>query len=193
MLAFLPQNYLVTNPFLIKTRRYNKLPLLTQTNLMYIFFKDQTQRPIMWGFLPQLHPVNRLLYDYNFRKPFWLFWARVYRRDSGLLTNNITKSAMRWTLMNTYNQFFLNEPVPAVLPALKASMNVRYLQPVKILHFAFHKKSYHIMMFYVLNLLTSFNTSLRSTYKFHYSFIFLPHSFIVLPFLNIFYFRMNHY
>lgn len=193
MLPFIVQNYAISTPFLIKTRRYNKLPLLSQINLMYVFFKDQTQRPIMQGFLPQLHPVNQLLYDYNFRKPFWLFWARVYRRDSGVLTNNVTKSAMRWTLVNTYNRFFLNETIPAGLPKLRAFMNVRYLQPVKVLHFAFHKKSYHVVMFYILNILTSFNIAINSSYKLHYSFIFLPYNFIILPFLNIFYFRMNHY
>jgi len=160
---------------------------------MYVFFKDQTHRPIMTSFLPGLHPVNRLLYDYNFRKPFWLLWSRVYRKDSGLVTNNLTKSAMRWTLANTYDRFFGKKRITLRLPKLDAPLNVRYLQPIKVLHFAFHKKSHNTLIFYVLNLLTFSNISLRSTYKFYYSFMFLPVNFITLPFLNIFYFRLNHY
>lgn len=178
---------------MIKTRRYNKLPLLSQTNLMYVFFRDQIHRPVMVSFMSQLHPVNKLLYDYSFRKPFWLFWSVVYRKDSGLLTNNITKSAIRWTLSDTYDRFFGHKSVSTVLPSLQKLLNVKYLQPIKVLHFAFHKKNHNTVIFYILNLTTFFNISLSSTYKLNYSFIFLPHNFIILPFLNIFYFRINHY
>lgn len=187
------QNFNFTQPFLIRTKRYNLFPLLSQTELTYVFMKEHVFGFMNLGVRLPLHLAINQLFKHNIRRPFWLFLKGITDRKTGLISNNLSKSAAHWTLENTYRLFFGQRDHKLVCPNLVELLNARYFQPVVAIHYSFHKKHYNTLMFYWINLILASHPAGLRTYHLPYNFVLFPNHFYVLMFVNLFYFRIHHY
>jgi len=61
------------------------------------------------------------------------------------------------------------------------------------LSFAFQKKTYDTLMFYILFLLVNNYSSPQNSFKLYYSFVLYPTNFSLYPFLNLFYFKLRQF
>lgn len=187
------QNYANNYPIIIRTKRYNRFPLLGQTELSYVFFKDHILMFTRARLYNQLSLTINQLFTLHFRSKFWLLWKGLTSKNSGLISNNITRSASFWTLANTEQLFIKNKKHTIKFPPKQELSNIKYFQPIVALHYSFNKSFYNNLIFYWINLILSFQPVMITEFKLRYSFILLPSHFYLFTFLNLFYFRIHNY
>ena len=102
----------------------------------------------------------------------------------GLYTNNLTKSLSFHTISN------LVKPVGEKSQFRKLTST--YIQPIVIVNFSFHKKTYNILIMYILYLLTHMYTNNFVNFNLWHTYIVLPKHFYVLNFCNNYYFQLHH-
>lgn len=192
MLSFVVQNFYST-PFLPKTQRYNKLIVANNTQLLYIFIKENVH--CTWN--KQINVLTNLpasfLFDTIFTRRFYKFFKPLYTRYLGIMTVNLTKSALHKTFSDLNAMLRLSRPLIPHQSHFYCAHNIKYLQPVTVVTFSFQKTTYNTLMIYILFLLTNFYTPSQNSFKLYYSFIIQPSGLIVYPFLNLFYFKMRQF
>ena len=192
MISFVVQNF-YSNPFLSKTQRYNKLVVAMNTQLLYLFIKNTIHftgsqfNKINWS------QLSVLLMRRFFTKSFFLFFKKINTKNFGIMTSNLTKSFIYKTL-NDFDQLIVSKDLKNKnLRYVPSRHNVRYLQPITIVSFAFQKKTYDTLMSYIIFLLVGNYTAPQNSFNLFYSFIICPPNFALYPFLNLFYFKLRQF
>jgi len=192
MISFVVQNF-YSNPFLIKTQRYNKLVISMNTHLLFLFIKNNIQNSHLSGIKSVTHSLPVFLLNRFFTKTFFSFFKKLYIKNFGIMTCNLTKSCIRKTFSDL-NHFLMYRDIDTVSISHNYSLStIKYLQPITILSFAFQKKTYDTLMFYILFLLVNNYSSPQNSFKLYYSFVLYPTNFSLYPFLNLFYFKLRQF
>jgi len=190
MLSFVVQNFLNPNPFLIKTQRFNNLIKLLNTKTIFFFSKLTMHFFIFSQNISQLNPYLYFFYDKQYIQFFWHYFKKIFSKNLTLITSNALKSYLYSTIVNFDK--LLTGPLTCSLVTVKSSTSLVYFEPVQTISFAFHKKLYNTLMFYIFNVLTTQYFSTQSTFQIFYSFIHLPSNFNMYMFLNFFYFKIRN-
>jgi hypothetical protein len=190
ILSFVVQNFYQHNPFLIKTYRYSKLILLKE-NLFLIYFLIYNL-----SFFRNPNKVLNLKIFIFFKKKilkyFYLFYKNALKFKSSFYINNLTKSFIFWFIKPInyflrYNKFIVMD-----IFVKGYSTTLDYSQPITLVKFPWNRLYYNRLIFLYINLIVSFYFNYIYNYKLFYNFIFILNNFYVLPFLNIFYFKLRH-
>lgn len=192
MISFVVQNFYST-PFLPKTQRYNKLVIAMNTKLLFIFLKLNVQNDAGKASTVSNFPVYMYLLDRFFRRNLYGIFKAVYTQKFGIMSLNLTKSCMFKVFYNL--NLLLKMDYTGALPThQKYSIhNVKYLQPVTIVSFAFHKSTYNTLMIYIISLLPNWYTPNQNTFKLYYGFVLYTSNLSLYPFLNHFYFKLRQF
>ena len=128
-----------------------------------------------------------------FSKTFYAFFKKIYTRNMGIMTINLTKSFLYKTFHNLDN--FITSRGFLVQPdSHKYSLHtVAYLQPITIVSFAFHKKTYDTLMIHIMLLLVGNYNPNQNSFSLYYSFILKSPNLSLYPFLNLFYFKLRQF
>ena len=192
MISFVVQNF-YSNPFLPKTQRYNKLVIAMNTQLLYLFIKNSIYYTSKQSNSVNYSPVSIFLMSKFFTKSFFLFFKKINTKSFGIMTANLTKSLIYKTV-NDLDNLLVSKTVNKALNSYTPSKySVCYLQPITILSFAFQKKTYDTLMSYIIFLLVNNYPAPQNSFNLFYSFIICPHSFMLYPFLNLFYFKLRQF
>lgn len=192
MISFVVQNFFNT-PFLAKTQRYNNLVISMNTKLLYTFVKFTSySRFSSHNSLRALSFIN-FLYQKFFIRGFFAFFKKLYSNQLGLMTINLTKSLTHKTFSNLNFMLDKGTFIKSHNRNLFSLYNIKYLQPITIISFAFQKKTYNSLMVFVLFLLVSNYTSSQNSFKLYYSFILKSPNLSLYPFLNLFYFKLKQF
>lgn len=163
------------------------------TKLLYLFIKDTTYYTNSYFSHTHQLPISIYLMDKFFRKTFFLFFKKINTKNFGIMTINLTKSLLYKTLSDVDNLVLSKNLLMPDSNYTLTLHNVKYLQPVTIISFAFQKKTYDTLMIYIFFLLVDNYTSAQNAFKLNYGFILLPHNFLLYPFLNLFYFKLRQF
>ena len=158
-----------TNKFLLKL--FNKLLIFYYyNNLPQIYLKSQF--------------IKFLLETYFF-KNFYKIYKSFIIKNTGLLTINFTKS-LTYSIINSLNNL-------QITFSKIIQVNSIYLQPIIVVNFSFHKKTYNTLIIFILFFLTTFYSNNYTNFNLYYSFIIIPKNFLYLNFLNNYYFKLYQY
>lgn len=192
MISFVVQNFFNT-PFLAKTQRYNNLVISMNTKLLYAFVKFTSySRLSSHNSLHALSFIN-FLHQKFFIRGFFAFFKKLYSNQLGLMTINLTKSLTHKTFSNLNIMLDKGTFIKSHNHNLFSLYNIKYLQPITIVSFAFQKKTYNSLMVFVLFLLVSNYTPSQNSFKLYYSFILKSPNLSLYPFLNLFYFKLKQF
>lgn len=192
ILSFVVQNF-YSQPFLPKTQKYNKFVISNNTQLLYLFIKENGS--YSWGRALTIltNSPGTFLFNKIFTKRFYKFFKRLYTKQLGLMSINLTKSSLHKTFSDLNALIALKRPVLNPVSHFFCAHNVKYLQPITLITFSFHKTTYNTLMIYVMLLLTNFYTPSQNEFKLYYSFIIQPANLAIYPFLNFFYFKIRQF
>lgn len=192
MISFVVQNFF-SAPFLPKTQRYNNLVVSMNTKLLYMFIKNDVLTLNNLSRLVLTLPFTSFLLWRFFSKTFYAFFKKIYTRNMGIMTINLTKSYLYKTFDNLDN-FITSRGALVKLHTHKYSLHsVAYLQPITIVSFAFHKKTYDTLMIHIMMLLVGNYNPNQNSFNLYYSFILKSPNMSLYPFLNLFYFKLRQF
>jgi hypothetical protein len=147
-----------------------------------------------WGIytkLKQLTPYfTNLKFEY-FVKPFWKHFKKFFTKKLGTSISNLSKSFFYWTYINLLqnlthlkkNNKKIKSPTPSVI----------YMYPNTLIPFSFNVKTYNVLVFFIITMLTTFYNPNRTEFKLYYSFIWRPVNLLNYNFLTRFYFKIKNY
>ena len=127
-----------------------------------------------------------------FLKTFWKYFKSFILRDSGLITNNISKSFVFSTIY-TINSKLWNKKSYINLNDHKHLSFSLYLKPVSIFSFSFQNHTYNTIIFLIFNLINSSYYSFKNDFKLVYGFILYQNNYKLFYFCNIPYFKVFNY
>jgi hypothetical protein len=192
LISFVVQNFYST-PFLPKTQRYSKLVVATNTQLLYLFIKDNVHYTSNQFNHINHSPVSVLLVNRLFSKPFFLFFKKINTKSFGIMTANLTKSLLYKTVVELDNLIVSGKPTKPSAPYVFSKYSGCYLQPIAVLSFAFQKKTYDTLMSYIIFLLVNNYVAPQNSFNLFYGFILCPYNFMLYPFVNLFYFKLRQF
>ena len=163
------------------------------TQLLFLFIKSHNA-----PYLSQtthLKTLKSFFYLNNklFKKSFYKFFKKIFSQQLGIMSLNLTKSFL-FSIFNDLN-VFLHKNYPATnLEAQTFSLyTIKYTQPIILVSYAFHKQTYNTLMLYILFFLTQVYATTQNSFKLNYSFMLHTPNLNLYPFLNFFYFKLNHF
>jgi hypothetical protein len=192
MISFVVQNFYST-PFLAKTQRYNSLVISMNTKLIYTFLKLNSYTFNNLAHAPKTISFTLFLYREFFTNTFFAFFKKLYSTRMGIMTINLTKSLLHKTFNDLNTQLAFENKQESSLNHKYSLHRVNYLQPITIVSFAFHKKTYDTLMIFITLLLVSNYSAPQNSFKLYYSFILKSPNYALYPFLNLFYFKLKQF
>lgn len=143
------------------------------------------------GVLSEL-PINIFLYSKFFEKTFFKFFKKLHTTNLGIMSTNLTKSLFTktYTDLNLYISKKQNEVTKL---NYISKYDVKYLQPITIVAFAFQKKTYDTLMVFIISMLVNNYGPAYNSFRLYYGFIFQLNNFNMYPFLNLFYFKLRQF
>jgi hypothetical protein len=193
MLSFVVQNFLIVNPFLVKTQRYNTLTRALSTKLSVVSIKIISNFSRFNQYCYFLNPILLSLFTNQYINLFWKPFKKIFFKKFGIITPNLTKSSIYWILRDFSFILILRRGQFENRKLLMSVDNMMYCQPVQVLSFAFQKQICNTLMFYLFFMFSSTYLSTRTTFKLYYTFILFPPNFSLYMFLNLYYFKIRHY
>jgi len=163
----------------------------SNTHLLYIFIKMN-----MINFSGNQYHLTRLtlslsLYSQFFEKSFYKFFKRMHVSNLGIMSINLTKSLFG-KVYSDLNLQISKKVKPSKL-SYSSKHNVNYLQPITIISFSFHKKTYDTLMIFIISILVNNYNTPYNFFKLYHGFLLKPNNFNVYPFLNLFYFKLKQF
>lgn len=192
MISFVVQNFYST-PFLAKTQRYNNLVIAMNTKLIYTFLKLNSCTFNNLAYEPKIINFTLFLYSKFFTNTFFAFFKKLYSARMGIMTINLTKSFLHKTFSDLNTQLTTPNSLNSMMSHKYSLHRVNYLQPITIVSFAFHKKTYDTLMIFVLLLLVSNYNPTQNSFKLYYSFVLRSPNLSLYSFLNLFYFKLKQF
>ena len=163
------------------------------TQLLYLFIKNSIYYTSNQANKISYSPVSIFLMNKFFTKSFFLFFKKINTKNFGIMTANLTKSFIYKTL-NDFDTLLVSKKATQVSTCyMPSKYSVCYLQPITVLSFAFQKKTYDTLMSYIIFLLVNNYSAPQNSFNLFYSFIICPQSFMLYPFLNLFYFKLRQF
>ena len=192
MIGFVVQNF-SSNPFLIKTQKYNASVVQNSTQLLYLFIKRlvYVKYDLSWN-LRISKKFNRL-YASVFIKPFWGLFRKMHTHSLGILTVNLTKSYYHDTYASLNNLLLPSNRTKFKKHNEITVLSTIYYKPVYVLPFSFQNITYNTIIFFLFFRLVSSYSAPQNDFSLYYSYVIRPHNFTMYPFLNLFYFRVKHF
>ena len=192
MLSFVVQNFYST-PFLAKTQRYNNLVIAMNTKLIYTFLKLNSSTFSSLSYVPKTINFTIFLYNKFFVTTFFAFFKKLYSSRMGIMTINFSKSLLFKTFHNLNAELDVTNSFEKPSTHKHSLYRVKYLQPITIISFSFHKKTYDTLMIFITLLLVTNYSSTQNSFKLYYSFILKSPNYSLYPFLNLFYFKLKQF
>lgn len=127
-----------------------------------------------------------------FLKTFWKYFKSFILRDSGLLTNNMSKSFVFSTIY-MINSKLWNKKNYINLNHHKHLSFCLYLKPVSVFSFSFQNHTYNTLIFLIFNLINASYHSFKNDFKLIYGFILYQDNYRLFYFCNIPYFKIFNY
>ena len=190
MISFVVQNF-HSQPFLIKTQKYNALVVQCNTDLLYTLIKVIVELSCSKVNIARNYTPTYYMFRSNFVQPFWLLFKKLISRKAGLMSINLTKSYYHHTISNLYSS--IREGHLGNFTAHHKNHLIAYAQPQVVLPFSFQKQTYNTLMFYILfQLVTNYATP-QKNFKLYHAYVMRPQNFVAYGFLNLFYFRLTHF
>ena len=177
----------------MRTKRYLTLVLCTQTRLVFLFLKRLISFTFYLQNFNKMNQFSIFFFNHSFTRTYWRFFKKIKNHKYGLVTNNLTKSSIFWTLQNLYTLVSANWQRNVTLPVTPSLVSLRYYRPFKVLGFAFQKSTFNTLMFYIFLLLSTPHFGHMSSFMLRYGFLWFPGSFKLYMFVNFFYFKLRHY
>ena len=193
MLSFVVQNFLIVNPFLVKTQRYNTLTRALSTKLSVVSIKIISNFSRFNQYCYFLNLILLSLFTNQYINLFWKPFKKIFFKKFAIITPNLTKSSIYWILRDFSFILILRRGQFENRKLLMSVDNMMYCQPVQVLSFAFQKQICNTLMFYLFFMFSSTYLSTRTTFKLYYTFILFPPNFSLYMFLNLYYFKIRHY
>lgn len=190
MISFVVQNF-YTQPFLIKTQKYNALIVKYSTDLLYTLIKvvvELSCSRLNWA---HTYTPTDYMFQSNFIKPFWLLFKSLISRKAGIMSINLTKSYYHHTvtsLRDSVKRGYISSHNTDVSNSLSV-----YMQPHVVLPFSFQTQTYNTLMFYILFQLVTNYAAPQNDFKLYHAYVMRPQNFVTYSFLNLFYFRLTHF
>lgn len=192
MISFVVQNFFNT-PFLYKTQRYNNLVISMNTKLLYTFIKLNSHYAVSCSQTIKSLTFTMFMYRKFFTKTFFNFFKNIYSKQMGIMSLNLTKSFIYKTFSDLNYALSSNNFKNINSRHIYSNHNIKYLQPVTVVSFSFHKKTYDTLMIFILLLLVSNYTPSQNSFRLYYSYILKSPNFTLYPFLNLFYFKLKQF
>jgi len=192
MIGFVVQNF-SSQPFLIKTQKYNASVKSDNTQLLYLFLKQliYIKYDISWNIYFSKN-INSL-YRTCFVQSFWKFFHKMHTHNVGILTVNLTKSFFYETYLCLNNLLKPTYNLSYKKIAPLSTWNTFYKKPIYVLPFSFQKTTYNTIIFFLFFKLVSLYSAPQNDFKLYHSYVLRPNNFMLYMFLNLFYFRVQHF
>lgn len=131
----------------------------------------------------------------EFTLALWKFFKKLLVSGFGLVTDNLSKSVMYWSL-KTLNTLILNRISSSNKKNLfkrnKISLlTSKYVEPVAIFSFSFQNKIYNSLMLSFLFMFVNNYLSIRVDFRLYYSFLIFNNNFSFYSFINLYYFKIK--
>jgi len=163
------------------------------TKLIYTFLKLNSCTFNSLAHAPKTTSFTIFLYNKFFTTTFFAFFKKLYSTRMGIMTVNLTKSLLYKTFSDLNNQLVVLNKAESSLTHKYSLYRVNYLQPITIISFSFHKKTYDTLMIFITLLLVTNYNSTQNSFKLYYSFILKSPNYTLYPFLNLFYFKLKQF
>lgn len=123
------------------------------------------------------------------KKNLWHFTSNLLFKNQGLLPNTLTKSYDFWSL-NIQSIYFFNKCTRSIY---FDHTNINYLYSVPLINISFSKKYFRKNIIHILYFLVSTYISYRNLFVISYNFLLIFSNFNIIPFYNIFYFKIHRF
>jgi len=190
ILSFVVQNFYST-PFLMKTQRANALVNASNTQLLSLFIKTNLIFASGHYYKLSILPVTIALYVRFFQKGFFKFFKNLHSTNLGIMSLNLSKSLFAKTYRDLNTQFYVKQKPKKI--QFESNFNVKYLQPITLVSFSFHKKTYDTLMVFIITMLANSYNTPYNFYRLYYGFLIKSTNFDLYPFLNLFYFKLKQF
>jgi hypothetical protein len=128
-------------------------------------------------------------YSIFLKKNLWHFTSNLLFKNQGLLSNTITRSYDFWSL-NIQLMYVFNKYTQ---PIYFYHTNINYLYSIPLINISFAKKYFRKNIIHILYFLVSTYVSYRNLFVISYNFLLLFSNFNIIPFYNIFYFKIHRF
>lgn len=164
------------------------------TQLLYLFIQNYLSSDYLLRLRHHNMSVYTTLHSFIFRRTFWSIFYKIFTKDLGAYSSNLTKATQFIAIKQLIDHISLRTRVTTTkTPHSLDIMSVKYQQPIVLVMFAFNTSYYNTFTFYLFFMLSNMYNTPRNYFKLHYTFILYTPSFAIYPFINLFYFKLRHY
>jgi hypothetical protein len=196
MLSFVVHNFIFLAPILQRTRKLLAYSINLKSPFILSFFHLMLSLSLRDSrlFLGSTISMGSYYYFHFLLKRIWQTPLKLFSRNTGLYTNNLSKSLMFRGLAN-YSNFYV--PWASNSSAHPTLMNLNwgliYHTPRVLLHFALLKSSFKVISLFFLQYLFYNYGGTQPDFRPHSNYFLLSHWAYFYPPTNSFYFRIYHY
>jgi len=183
----LPQQFNSIIPLLPITRRLVNLVKLQSAPMIYSWLASVIASSKVCPLSFATQPVNNWFYAVCLAKSLWLNLKRTTIHNEGLQVNTITRSYTHQLL-----QDYLTYLSGGQITSIKVS-RYPYLKTVFLVVGLFSKTNFTMQVMLSVIMLTTPYYASSNQLRITYHFLFVTKNFLLLNFLNVFYFRMRIY
>jgi hypothetical protein len=171
LLSFVVQNFNSHTPYLIRTKKYLSLILVSQIKLIFLLLRHTVSLTLNSQNISCVSAPTLFLFNENLAKTYWSFFKRIKNNRYGLVTNNLTKGAIFWSIENGTRLMASKSTHTLKVAALPSNESVAYYRPYTVLGFAFQKSTFNSLMFYIFLILSSYRFGTLSSFTLKHGFL----------------------
>ena len=192
ILSFVVQNFTQPNPFFLKTRKFREFILLQAVELLQVLYKLTILVFFTNAHFWYLDERRRLTLNFFFCKQFWHKFRITPTQSVGTYTNTFLLSLMYWRCTSSLTSVASSTTCLRKYPFTGTDFVFKYLKPIPVLYFTFHKSVYNTLITYILKILVDYYFVPQNQFNLHYTFIFFTSNYLLYNFPNKYYFRLRH-